>query len=267
MRLRVVATAAALAAALAGVGGTPATSAERAELPTREWSFSGLFGRFDQAALRRGLTVYLDACAGCHSLRHVSYRNLHVLGVGFGPQDIKAFAAEFEVPDGPDESGEMFYRPALPTDRFVSPYITNAQARLANNGMFPPDLSLITKARPGQEDYLYAFLMGYEEPPGDAEVGPGMFHNPYAPGGQTGMPPSLFEDLVEYEDGTPATVEQMAADVTAFLAWTADPHMETRKSLGWRVVVFLALLTVLFIALKREVWAHLTEPRKPPPKS
>ncbi len=244
---------------------SPAVAAgEQAPLPTRDWAFSGPFGSFDQAALRRGLTVYLDACAGCHSLRHVAYRNLTALGIGFGPENIKAFAEEFDVLDGPDDAGKMFTRPARPADRFVSPYPNAGAARAANNGMVPPDLSLITKARANGVNYLYAFLVGYGEAPDGVVLGPGMYYNAHAPGGQTGMLPSLFEDMVEYEDGTEATIEQMAADVTAFLAWTAEPHMEARKSLGWRVVVFLALLTMLFIALKHEVWAHLTPPRQPP---
>ncbi len=259
------ATAAGLALLLAAA---PIAAAEtQAPLPTRDWSFSGPFGSFDQAALRRGLNVYLDACAGCHSLRHVAYRNLTALGIGFGPENIKAFAEEFELVDGPDDAGKMFTRPARPADRFVSPYPNAGAARAANNGMVPPDLSLITKARADGVNHLYAFLIGYGEAPDGVVLGPGMYYNVHAPGGQTGMPPSLFPDMVEYEDGTEATVEQMAADVTTFLAWAAEPHMEARKSLGWRVVVFLALLTVLFIALKHEVWAHLTTPRQPPQRS
>ncbi len=236
------------------------------DVPDRDWSFEGAFGGFDQAALRRGLEVYLDACAGCHSLRHVAYRNLSALGVGFGPEDIKAFAADFSVEDGPDETGKPFFRPARPSDTFVAPYPNAEAARAANNGMYPPDLSLITRARAGGPDYLYAFLVGYGDPPPGVELAPGMQYNAVAPGGQTGMRQSLFEGLIDFEDGTEATVEQMAADVTTFLAWAADPHLEARKSLGLRVVAFLALLTCLFIALKAEIWAHLNERLAKPDK-
>jgi ubiquinol-cytochrome c reductase cytochrome c1 subunit len=229
-----------------------------------DWSFSGPFGRYDEAALRRGLRVYVEGCWDCHSLRHVAYRNLSALGVGFGPEDIKAFAAEFEVQDGPDESGEMYMRPARPSDRFASPFANKEAARIANKGMYPPDLSLITKARKHGVDYLYELLVGYTDPPPNEKPVPGMYYNPYAPGQHTGMKAPLIDNLVEYDDGTEATVEQMAKDVTQFLAWASDPHMNERKNLGWRVVVFLVLLTIMFIALKREVWAHLHAP--PPEK-
>lgn len=254
-----VAATAALAASLGMIGavGGAALASERPEIPSQSWDFSGPLGRFDDAQLRRGFLVYMDACSACHSLRHVAYRDLSALGVGFGPEDIKALAAEFTVLDGPGEDGEMYERPARPYDRFVPPFPNTQAARAANSGMAPPDLSLITKARPGGADYIYAFLTGYVDEPEGAEVTPGMFYNLYAPGRQTGMVPVLFEDLVEYEDGTPATVEQMAEDVTAFLAWAADPHMEQRKKLGIKVVIFLTLLTIMFYALKREVWAHL----------
>jgi ubiquinol-cytochrome c reductase cytochrome c1 subunit len=230
--------------------------------PSQDWSFKGPFGRYDQAALRRGLRVYVDGCWACHSLRHVAYRNLSALGVGFGPEDIRAFAAEFEVRDGPNEEGELFVRPALPSDHFASAFANKAEARRANKGMYPPDLSLITKARKGGADYLYALLVGYAEPPEGTASIPGMHYNPYVPARYTGMKAPLIDNLVEYDDGTDATVEQMAKDVTHFLAWTADPHMEERKRLGVKVVIFLALLTILFIALKLEVWAHL---KSPPP--
>lgn len=225
-----------------------------------EWSFSGPFGRYDQDALRRGLQVYIEGCGDCHSLRHVAYRSLSALGIGYGPEDIKALAAEFEVEDGPNAEGEMYMRPARPSDRFAPPYPNKQAARLENKGMYPPDLSLITKARKDGADYLYALLVGYTDPPAGEEPAPGMYYNKYAPGHYTGMKAPLLDNLVEYEDGTEATVEQMAKDVTEFLAWAADPHMNERKSLGIRVVIFLVLLTIMFIALKKEVWAHLRVP-------
>lgn len=223
----------------------------------REWSFVGPLGWYDQAQLRRGFQVYMETCGACHSLRQVAYRNLSALGIGFGPEDIKALAAEYKVQDGPDDSGKMFMRPATPADRLVPPYPNKEAARVANNGMYPPDLSLIAKARKGGPHFLRDFLMGYGAPPEGVEVRPGMYYNAAVSGLQTGMPPVLTDGLVDYEDGTEATVEQMAKDVTAFLVWTADPHMQERKAMGFKVVIFLALLTIMFVALKREVWAHL----------
>jgi ubiquinol-cytochrome c reductase cytochrome c1 subunit len=223
----------------------------------REWSFVGPLGRYDQVQLRRGFQVYMETCGSCHSLRQVAYRNLSALGIGFGPEDIKALAAEYKVQDGPDDSGKMFMRPATPADRLVPPYPNKEAARVANNGMYPPDLSLIAKARKGGPHFLRDFLVGYGAPPEGVEVRPGMYYNAAVSGLQTGMPPVLTDGLVDYEDGTEATVEQMAKDVTAFLVWTADPHMQARKTMGFKVVIFLALLTIMFVALKREVWAHL----------
>ncbi|MBL8658435.1 MAG: cytochrome c1 [Rhodospirillales bacterium] len=238
---------------------TAAEDGARPPIPQQLWSFAGILGKYDDAALRRGFLVYMDACSGCHSLRHVAYRDLSALGVGFGPEDIKALAAQFKVEDGPDEEGKMFRRPALPADRIVSRFPNKQAAQHANRGMYPPDLSLITKARRDGTNYLFAFLTGFEEPPADAEVTPGMHYNRYAPGQQTGMEGVLSEDLVEYDDGTQASVPQMASDVTSFLAWAADPHREIRHSIGVRVVIFLLLLTLMLYALKREVWAHLHE--------
>lgn len=229
-------------------------------LPPEGWSFVGPFGRWDQAQLRRGFQVHSEACAGCHSLRHVAYRNLEALGIGFGPEDIKALAASSKVEDGPDENGKMFRRPALPADRIVPPYPNKEAARAANKGMYPPDLSLIVKARKGGREFLYDFLTGYVEAPPGFDLRRGMYYNTAVHGHQTGMAPALAPDLVVFDDGTEASVEQMATDVTAFLTWAADPHMETRKKVGLKVVIFLGLLTIVFIALKREVWAHLHRP-------
>ncbi len=264
--LAATAMAAAMASSLAVSPGR-ADGGERPELPSPLWSFSGILGRYDQAALRRGFLVYMDACSGCHSLRHVAYRDLSALGVGFTPENIKALAAQFKVEDGPNEEGKMVRRPARPADRIVSRFANKQAAQHANKGMYPPDLSLITKARRDGTDYLYAFLIGYEEAPAGARLTPGMHFNRYAPGQQTGMEAVLEDDLVEFDDGTPATVTQMARDVTEFLAWAADPHREIRHSIGSRVVVFLFLLTLMLIALKREVWAHLHEKKPEPPAS
>ncbi|MCH7538895.1 MAG: cytochrome c1 [Proteobacteria bacterium] len=235
----------------------PGATGRAAETPpAREWTFQGIFGTFDRAAAQRGLQVYREGCAACHSLDLLYYRNLEALG--YGEEEIQAIAAEHEVTDGPDEEGEMFERPARPSDRFVAPFPNPQAARAANNGALPPDLSLITKARAGGPDYLFALLTGYqEEPPEGVEFVEGMYYNEYFPGRQIAMPPPLFDDAVEYADGTPATVEQMARDVVTFLSWAAEPEMEERKRLGIKVILFLVVLTGLFYAVKRKVWSDV----------
>ncbi len=242
-----------LAGAVAGLAlSAPATAAE-APAPSIEWSFDGLFGTFDRGALRRGFQVYSEVCASCHSLELLSYRNLRA--IGFSEDQVKAIAAEVEVTDGPNDEGEMFERPGRPSDRFVSPFANPQAARAANGGALPPDLSLMTKARKSGADYLHALLTGYADPPSDKEMADGMSYNPYFPGNQIAMAPPLGEDAVEYADKTKATTGQMANDVTTFLAWAAEPEMEERKRMGVKVVLFLIVLTGLFYAIKRRVWA------------
>jgi len=172
--------------------------------------------------------------------------------------EIKAIAGEFEVTDGPNDDGDMFTRPARPADRFASPFENVQAARASNNGALPPDLSLITKARKGGGDYIYALLSGYaEEPPADFELADGMYYNKVFPGHQIAMNPPLGDDAVEYTDGTKATTAQMAKDVTTFLVWAAEPEMEERKRLGIKVMLFLIVLTGLLYALKRKIWSDL----------
>jgi len=218
--------------------------------PAQEWSWQGPFGTFDRPALRRGLQVYAEVCAACHSLNLVAYRALGE--VGFSEDEIKAFAAEY---DGPDEDGEMFERAAKPADHFVSPFENDNAARASNNGAMPPDLSLITKARFNGPDYLHALLMGYTDPPEDMEVMDGMSYNEYFPGHQIAMAPPIDDDSVEYADGTEATQDQISRDLVTFLSWTAEPELEERKRLGFKVMLFLLVLTGFLYALKRRVWA------------
>jgi ubiquinol-cytochrome c reductase cytochrome c1 subunit len=168
--------------------------------------------------------------------------------------EIKELAAEYEVTDGPDDEGEMFDRPGLPFDYFVGPYANEKAGRAANNGSFPPDLSLITKARPGGEDLLYAILTGYEEAPEDFDLSEGMSYNKAFSGHQIAMPNPLYEEAVEYDDETEATVEQMARDLSVFLTWAAEPMMEVRKRMGVKVMIFLGVMLVLLILVKRQVW-------------
>ncbi len=248
MRGAIIAAMAALLA-LAPMG---AVAAEH-QLPSRDWSFSGVFGRYDKAALQRGFQVYREICANCHGMRYLAFRDL--TGIGISAADVKAIAAEYEVEDGPDDEGEMFVRPALPSDRFPQPFPNAPAARLANNGALPPDLSLIIKAREGGADYVYALLTGFKDPPEGFALGDGMNYNTAFPGNQTAMPPPLFDEAVEYSDGTKASVPQMAADVTQFLAWAAEPTMDARKHLGIKVILFLIVLTILLYAVKRKIWA------------
>ncbi len=246
-----------LAAAIvfAGLQAGAAQAAEGAALPARDWSFTGIFGKFDTGAMQRGFQVYQEVCSGCHSLRLIAFRNLEALG--FDEDEIKAIAAEYTVEDGPDEEGEMFERPALPSDRIPSPFANAKAAAAANNGAVPPDLSLMTKARDGGADDVHALLTGYTDPPDGIDLLDVQSYNLYFPGNVTAMAPPLFEDAVEYGDGTPATVEQMATDVTSFLAWAAEPEMEERKRMGIKVILFLLVLTGLLYAVKRKVWADL----------
>jgi ubiquinol-cytochrome c reductase cytochrome c1 subunit len=242
-------------AAVLGLGLGSAHASEGKALPDCSWSFEGLFGTFDRAALQRGLQIHREVCAGCHGLRLVAFRNLADLG--YGEDEIKAIAAEYIVIDGPDEEGEMFEREARASDRFPSPFANVQAAAAANNGAVPPDLSVITKARVGGPTYIRALLDGYHEAPADFVLLEGLSYNVYFPGNQIAMAAPLDVDAVEYHDGTKATVDQMAADVATFLMWAAEPALEERKQTGIKVILFLIVLTALLYAIKRKVWADV----------
>jgi ubiquinol-cytochrome c reductase cytochrome c1 subunit len=244
------------AAALVLAAGALDASAQIAEAPEPievDWAHNGILGTFDRAAAQRGFQVYREVCAACHSLDFIAFRNL--AGLGFSEEEVRALAAEYSVEDGPDDSGEMFERPAVPADPLPPPYPNPEAARAANGGALPPDLSLITKARAGGADYLYSLLVGYEDPPADAEGPPGTYYNAYFPGHWLAMPPPLSEGLVSYADGTEATLPQMAADVATFLTWAGEPTLEQRKQSGLKVMLFLIVLTGLCYATMRKVWA------------
>ena len=216
------------------------------------FSFQGPFGTYDRGELQRGFQVYQEVCASCHSLKYFAFRNL--TSIGFNEEQAKTIAAQYEITDGPDEEGEMFQRPAILADLMPRPYPNANAARASNNGALPPDLSLIVKARGAGENYLYSLLTGYQDPPSNIELGEGMYYNPYYSGRQIAMPQPLYEDGVEYVDGTVANVDRMARDVTTFLTWVAEPKMEDRKAMGMKVMVFLVLLTVLLYLVKRKIW-------------
>jgi ubiquinol-cytochrome c reductase cytochrome c1 subunit len=242
-------------AVIAGIALSAPALASGTAAPASNWSFSGLFGTFDRGALQRGFQVYSEVCAACHSLRLMSYRNLS--DIGFKDDQVKKIAAAVEVTDGPNDEGEMFERPGRPSDRFKSPFPNANAARAANNGAFPPDLTLMVKARVGGANYLHALLTGYRDPPKGFELSEGMSYNAMFSGHQIAMPAPISADGVEYADGTKATVDQMSRDVTTFLAWAAEPEMEERKRMGVKVILFLLLLTGMLYALKRKVWADI----------
>jgi ubiquinol-cytochrome c reductase cytochrome c1 subunit len=221
----------------------------------QDWPFEGIFGSVDRASAQRGLQVYLEVCSSCHGLKQVAYRNLTDLG--FTEDEVKVIAANFDVTDGPNDEGEMFDRAAIPSDKFVSPFANAQAAQASNNGAVPPDLSLQVKAHLGGADYIYALLTGYQDPPADVEVPPGANYNPYFRGGLIAMAQPLWPDGVTYTDGTEATIEQMAWDVTNFMQWAAAPEMEERKKLGFKVVLFLIILSAILYAAKRKMWANV----------
>ena len=217
------------------------------------FSFEGPFGTFDRAAAQRGLQVYREVCSACHSLKYIAFRDLERLG--YSEAEAKAIARQYQITDGPDETGEMFQRPGKLSDRFPPPFPNEQAARAANGGALPPDLSLIVEARKGGADYVYSVLTGYGEAPAGETLRPGQYWNDYFPGHKIAMPPPLMDGIVTYADGTEATVDQMAHDVATFLAWAAEPNMEERKEWGWRVLIYLFFLTVLFYLAYRKIWA------------
>lgn len=235
---------------------TPAIAAEGVPTPpSQNWSFERLFGTFDLASAQRGLQVYTEVCSACHSLRLLSYRDLE--GIGLTPAQIKAFAAQFTVPQGLDDQGAPKEGPATPANRFKSPFPNDKAARAGNNGASPPDLSLISNAFLNGPDYIYGVLTGYSDPPASMQMMDGMSYNKYFAGHQIAMPKPLNDGQVTYADGTTASVEQMAKDVVTFLTWAANPEMVERKQMGVRVILFLLLMTCVTYAVKRKVWADL----------
>ena len=235
---------------------TPARAAgEAIAIPDTRFSFDGIFGTYDRASAQRGFQVYKEVCSACHAMRLLSYRNLRELG--FTEAQVAAIASQFQVMDGPNDEGQMFERNARASDRFRRPFPNVQAARAANNGAYPVDLSVITKARLGGADYVYALLTGYAEPPPGVTMMEGMNYNRYFPGHQIAMAQPLNPDQVEYADGTPATVEQMARDVTTFLAWAAEPELEQRRAMGVKIILFLTVLGGLAYAVKRKIWADV----------
>jgi ubiquinol-cytochrome c reductase cytochrome b/c1 subunit len=251
----VLAKAVAAFVVFAALGGSAALASEGAHLTRTSWSWQGVFGTYDEAQLRRGYQVYREVCSACHSMKLISFRNLGALG--YTEDAVKEIAASYQVPDGPDENGDMFERKGLPSDRFPAPFANDQAAMAANGGALPPDLSLIVKARMGGPDYVFSLITGFADVPGEITLPPGKSYNAVFAGNAIGMPPQIFDGVVEYADGTPNNAEQIARDVTAFLQWAAEPELEKRHALGVKAVLFLFAICVLFYALKRRVWASV----------
>ena len=233
-------------------------AAEKAEYLKTNWSFKGLFGKFDRGALQRGYQVYSEVCSSCHSMKYVSYRNLvEKGGPEFSEAQAKAIAASFEVTDGPNSDGEMFTRPGKLSDRFVMPYENVKAAQAANGGAYPPDMSVLVKARGGGANYIYSLLQGYDDPPSGVIMDEGVYYNKYMYGNKIKMSNPLSDGFVEYADGTEATVEQMSKDVTTFLMWTAEPHLEARHKMGFKAIVYLIILTILVYFSMKRIWSRI----------
>ncbi|MFM9863342.1 MAG: cytochrome c1 [Micropepsaceae bacterium] len=257
---------AALVLAFGFAGNAIAEDAHAVKPPKQlKWTWDGPFGQFDRQQLQRGYQVYKDVCAACHSMHLVSFRNLSQPGgPEFTEEQMKAIAAGFQIKtlddkgEALDDKGEALHRPGIPADRFPSPFANELAARAANNNAYPPDLSVITKARPDGSNYVYSLLTGYSDAPAKFELLPGLSYNEYFPNHQIAMPaPLSADDLVTYAPDVgnpPATIDQMAKDVTAFLTWAAEPKMEERKQMGVKVMIFLVLLTVLLYAAYRQLW-------------
>ncbi len=272
--IRVRTAIAAAAMVVMGAGAAHAAGAAP-HIAEQDWSFAGPFGKFDPAQLQRGFKVYREVCSACHGINLVAFRNLAEPGGPlFSEEAARQIASEYTVIDGPNADGEMFERPARLADRFPKPYPNEEAARAAQGGAYPPDLSLMAKARAahrgfpwfvfdivtqyqeGGVDYIYALLTGYEEePPEGVEVPPGMYYNThFLAGNMLAMPNPLSDDQVEYNDGAPQTVDQYSRDVAAFLMWTAEPKLEERKQLGFKAMIFMVVFAGALYFTKRRLW-------------
>ena len=261
---------------------SPARAADEAGGIVRQpWSFAGMFGRFDEVQLQRGFKVYSEVCSRCHGVKRLAFRDLaEPGGPNFPEAAVKSLAATYQVDDEPNDEGKINKRPARPADGIPPPFANEQEARFAQNGALPPDLSLIIRARAAESDrpfylvplamladvargyqeagadYVYAYLTGYTDPPADVKMADFMNYNKAFSGHQTAMPDPFTggDGLVNYDDGTPATVDNYVRDVVAFLAWAADPRLEERKKLGLLVIGYLLITAVLLGLAKRRIW-------------
>jgi ubiquinol-cytochrome c reductase cytochrome c1 subunit len=251
--LKRLVAAAALSAIIVGPALSSRAADETPSLPHQQWSFDGIFGTYDRASAQRGFQVYKEVCSTCHPVKHLYFRDLADLG--YNEDEVKAIASTYQVTDGPNDQGQMYQRPARPSDPIPGPFPNDLAARAANNGALPPDLSMIVKAREGGPDYVFGLLNGYKDPPAGFNLLAGMYYNEYFAGHQIAMPPPLTENAVTFADGTSATVPQMAHDVVTFLTWAAEPNLEPRHRTGFKVMLFLIVGIGVFYAAKRKIWA------------
>jgi cytochrome c1 len=267
-----------LAAAFVGALAAPALAqTEQVPPPPLTWSFSGPFGKYDEAQLQRGFKIYREVCSNCHSMNLLSFRNLaDPGGPGFTDAQVAQIASEYKINDL-DDSGQPTQRPGRPADHFPAPFPNELAAKAANGGTAPPDMSTLAKARSYSRgfpwfivdlftqyqeegpDYIAAILKGYKDPPpAGATVPPGGHYNEYFPGHNIAMPPPLVSDgQVKYDDGSPETLEQYSKDIAAFLMWAAEPHMVARKRIGFQVIIFLLVLSGLLYFTKKKVWSSV----------
>ncbi|KAI8586806.1 cytochrome C1 family-domain-containing protein [Geranomyces variabilis] len=223
--------------------------------PHYPWDHAKPWKTYDHASIRRGFQVYKEVCSACHSMEYIHYRNL--VGVSHTESEAKELAAEYEYQDGPNDKGEMFMRPGKLTDPMPSPYPNEEAARAANGGAYPPDLSCIARARHGEEDYIFALLLGYCDPPAGVNVREGLHYNPYFPGGAIAMARAIYDEVVEYEDGTPNNASQLAKDVSTFLSWASYPEHDERKKMGLKTLAISAMLLGLSVWWKRFKWSYI----------
>ncbi len=244
-----------------------ANAADEAMHPKRnDYTSAGIFGKFDIPSLQRGFQVYVEVCAACHSMDLVAFRTLE--DIGYNEDEIKAIAVEYEY-ETLDDDGEQTFRPGIPADYFPAPFANENQARSANGGALPPDFSTLIKAREHLsffpwastygEDYVVALMEGYhdevpETAPEGFELTPGLYYNDYFTGNAIAMAPPLFDEMVEYADGTPATIHQMAYDVANFMAWASDPTMQERKEMGLKVMLFMIVFVIMLYYTNKRVW-------------
>ncbi len=265
-----------------GAAAAPAAAPEHYQIPRQEWTFGGLFGYFDEQQLRRGYKIYKNVCSNCHNMKYLAYRNLgEPGGPNLSKEEVAALAAEIQVVDGYNDQGEPIMRPGKPSDYFQWRFKNAKEAAASFNGAVPPDLSVMAKARTVEReiewytfpflmlkdlltqyqeqgpDYIYSLLTGYTDPPAGFKLNEGSNYNRAFPGHQVAMPQPLTDGVVDYEDGTPNTLDQAAKDVTAYLAWAAEPRLVERKKLGLWVLAYLAVLVALLFLAKKTLWRNV----------
>lgn len=248
-------------------------SAGYGPVPERqEWSWTGLLGRFDKDSVKRGYKIYREVCSSCHSMNRMYFRNIS--SIGFTNEEVDKIAKSYDVVDGPNDEGYRYYREGKVSDKFVNPYENENLARAANGGAYPPDLSLIVKSRAvgkyniavnlydwmlgygtsSGADYVYSLLTGFQDKPDHFDLPEGKYYNKFFPGNAISMAPPLNNEIVEYEDGTPASISQHARDITTFLAWASEPELDTRKNMGVFVVLYLIFFSILLFFYKKKIW-------------